>query len=1116
MAAITLSNNHQKVYDELDLHMKDLIDSHAPCNPETTRLLLELIKYIGIKEDFYTAVMNYQSEDINQSLKQLLAIVKQGWREIFFECAFTHNNQYYCISTLVEMIDLFHQIAPHFPQEHPPFKRFPPFDYGGKELLLKLVENPTDLTRLLRKEEPKYLTIGNHETLHQLSLLNERQRLSIGVYEMTFQALQKMKLNPEEKQIVKGLLVEMTTNTKDNFVHQYSIEYLENFLRIILDVHEYCGEEPLIYFCRAPDLRSAAKLDEVIYGLEYIKAWCQSSNRLDELFDLLLSFYHNKIGFAQLLKALETSQALSSRININKDSNDLRVLYQRFSGEIRDPNVVFPLPIDILQKVRQQYEVVQCYCEKWEAKHFGEWVNLAMEISEKSEKNPDDTLKLVAIGRLAIRHEFHIYLHNTQIWAVLAQLNYPKGSVAQMITGEGKSKVTTLLAFVLVMMNPSQGHMISSSRSLSVRDQKEHFNFFKTFGIKTTHICKDNVDVSSFQARILYGTATDFEFALMRQMLYFEKLFPLQAFEWVIVDEIDNLTIDTALSGARLSYRAEVTYDWVYVPIFSFVQECFPIEHVSKDMLGKLRLHLEEYMEGKFSHYVNYFSDKKLKNWIQAACKALKLKEKENYILAPQDSIHIEKAMGILIVDAENTGRIQYGSRWSGGVHEFVEVKHGLEVARESVCPISMTHPVFYPMYKSLFGVTGTIGSRFEREELKTVYHIDSFDVPTHYLAQRKDAPVIALPTDAECIECHVQAIQRCIQAGRPILILCRNIKDTEVLGRRLEHEQVPFEMLNEIQKKSEQEIINGAGFPGSVTIATNTAGRGTNIRLSEESLRNGGLHVLITFYPESDRVELQARGRAGRQGQPGSSEIIISGEHLDMDPSQVLSHLSYLREQEVIGKKDIHIAYAKIERSAFQMVREFYRMLKAFHELASKDAFLERLSTFLANRKFLRKEERDFSRLSSENRKIGETVLQLLNSPQDMTMQWRILTEQLIQRIKNHVINDFALNFHPLISEMIQDSGLISDLGIANLFKKIAEQESQSIVEDFSVRMRATFQSFSATKLEAIEKELQASFAQQKQIWEYYLDLSDLGVLRYLKDQFKIDLRVRKSKRTI
>lgn len=575
------------------------------------------------------------------------------------------------------------------------------------------------------------------------------------------------------------------------------------------------------------------------------------------------------------------------------------------------------------------------------------------------------------------------------------------------------------------------------------------------------------------------------------------------------------MTIDTALSGARLSCSAEITYDWVYVPIFSFVQARFPIEHLSSGMLEELRVHLKEYMGGKFSPYVDCFSDKKLKSWIQSACRALKYKEKENYIIGLQDSMRGEKTKGVLIVDAENTGRIQYGSRWSGGVHEFVEVKHDLEVARENICPISMSHPVFYPMYKSLFGITGTIGSRFEREEIKAIYHIDSFDVPTHHPSQRKDAPVAVLATDAKCGEYYVQAIQRCVQAGRPILVLCRSIKETEILGEQLEHERVPFEMLNEIQRKTEQAIINRAGFPGAVTIATNTAGRGTDIRLSEESLRNGGLHVLITFYPESDRVELQARGRAGRQGQPGSSEIVISREHLDMDPSQVISYLSYLRQQRAIGQKDTHIAYAEIERSTFEMVREFYRMLRAFHEFAIGDHFLNTFSTFLGNRRFLRPEERDFSHLPPKNKKIGEMVLLFLNSPQDMTKEWKILLQQLVQRVQDHVINDFALNFHPLISEVIQDSGLISDLDTANRFKEISKQEVQSPVGDFSARMEAVLRASSVEKLEIIKKELQDSFLQQKQMWENYLDLSDRGVLRYLKDQFNIDLRARKSKRT-
>jgi len=978
------------------------------------------------------------------------------------------------------------------------------FPHGRKEFLLKFVRNLAGLIH-----PPKYSVEKSAKWLCHLALSDETQHLPIGTDEEIFRCLKSMHLHPKANLELRSLLEQMITNRKGALVCSYSADYLKNFLCVLLDVYEYCEAKSVTYFCCAPGLRDAPSLDEIIYSLQSIKAWYQSRVRLAELDNLLFAFYRNQMEFTKLFTTL-TTQAPACQMRALDSPDVLRTLYRRFAGEIDDPNVVFPLSTEILENVSKQYDVVQNYCSNWESLDPRELRNLVKEISAKDEKNLDDTLQLVAIGRLAILQEFHIYLYNTQIWAVLAQLNHLNRSIAQMITGEGKSKVAALLAFVLAIKNPSQGHVVSSNRSLSIRDQMEHDHFFKAFGIETAHICEDNRPAGCFQARVLYGTATDFEFALMRQMLYFEKLFPPNAFDWIIVDEVDNLTIDTALSGARLSYSAEITYDWVYEPIFSFVQARFPFHFVSSNLLEDLRRSLKGFAGGKFSDYVDCFSDRKLKSWIHSACIALQHKEKEHYIIGLQNSAYGKKTKRVLIVDAENTGRIQYGSRWSGGVHEFVEVKHNLQVARENLCPISMSHPVFYPMYKSLFGITGTVGSLVEREELKAIYDIDSFDVPTHLPSQRNDAPVTVLATNAECSAYYIQTIRRCQDAGRPILILCFSIEQSEILGKRLEEEGISFQLLNEIQIQPEEAIIARAGFPGAVTIATNTAGRGTDIKLPQESIRNGGLHVLITFYPDSDRIERQARGRAGRQGQPGSSEIVISGESLDTDLKEVLPYLSDLRKQRAVNQKDAHIAYAKIECCAFKMVQEFYQMLRTFHQSVDQDLFLSTLTTFLNHRKFLKPEKRDLSSLSEKNRKIAEKVLQLLHSPEDSIREWKVVIKQIAERVKDFVIHDFALNFYPLISEIIQDSDVIPDLNIAN---RLQEQKKKK-AQDASNRLEEALQVFSSIKLQLIQGELQEAFTELKQRWKEYLDLSGLGVLKYLKEQLNINLILRKSER--
>jgi len=661
-----LTERQQNTYSHINgriqkLFSENLFLSDAPQDLETAKLLLDIIECCdkcreAAGEDFFPALLDSRADDIKASLKKLLAIVQNGFGGIFFECASTQKNQYYSADTLVEMIGLFHQVVPHFPE--PSFlKRFSPYDQGGKAVLLQVIKNPNDLADLFKKDAapsalhlhpPQSLkslmqtTVSfeqmKSEAIRYLTSLDEKNRLPIEIYLRLFRHLQGnfkcKKLNNLEKKGVIALLLAITTNDKNSVLNRHTTEDLQDLVNKAIDIHEQCGEEVLISFCWAPDLQNTASLDEVIRALEHIKSSYQDFAQVTEITNLLTAFSVNKIGFVELLKTLDTNAPASNMREI-EDKISLEALFPRFAGSAKDPDVVFPLPLQVLQKVKEQYKIVYEYCKRWESLRIGELVSLANEISLKAQNSAvseDDVLRLVAIGRLAIRIEFQIYPHNTQVCVVLAQLNYPNGVVAQVKTGEGKSKVATLLAFVLANKSSSQGHIISSARSLSIRDQREHANFFRIFGIKTSHICEDTRDANYFQAQILYGTATDFEFSVMREMLFFKKLFPVQAgtkaekrFDWVIVDEIDNLTIDTALSGARLSSSTEVAYDWVYVPILEFAKEnLMPEKFISSSaILSKLRNYLREYSGGKFLHFADRFSDKKLNGWLTSAHTAL-------------------------------------------------------------------------------------------------------------------------------------------------------------------------------------------------------------------------------------------------------------------------------------------------------------------------------------------------------------------------------------------------------------------------------------------------------------------------------------------------------------
>ncbi|CAM0117300.1 hypothetical protein [Rhabdochlamydiaceae symbiont of Dictyostelium giganteum] len=1148
-----LSHKHQKIYKEIPTFLQALVSntffsSDAPHAIKISQLILDIIgehSYPCDKkvEEFFTVFLTMPSNDIHDDLMSILTITQHGCGELFWTCCSTQKQQYYSLSELKEIIQSFESILPYIPVPIPVFKPFLPYNRGGKELLIKIIKTPSKIDEIVhhsvkmdsqKVEKYSIKTLsqmtGNFDQIKSYAIryiasLHEKNRLSIDIYLKLLNGLQNQpeykKFNFLEKKGIVLLILITTTDTINPVTGAYHLEHLQDLLLLLLEIHEECGEEIIMTFSQAPTLYQGALLSEVIRALQLIKILCKDIDLLDDVMTLLSLFFDSQFNLSKLISRLERlREAGPANAHLQQDLDTLDALFKRFSGSDHDPHVKFPLSLEKQKEVRAQYEKVHAYCEEFKQFDLSALVTVAREIQSKTQKDENDLLKLTAIGRLAIFLEFGMYLYHTQICAVLSQLTYPKGSVAQVKTGEGKTKEVTLLAFILIMKGAFQGHIISSSPSLAIRDQEEHIHFFKKFGIKTSHICERSPLKDRFQADILYGTATDFEFAIMREMLYFEKLFPQekplsgQRFDWVIVDEIDNLTIDTSRSGARLATEAQVTYDWVYIPIFQFVKMHFNENDIaltsSEEWIKKLRSRLETYHEGKFADHVSYFLDKKLSLWMKSAFSALfDHQEKRDYIIGVGESAYGKKVNQILIIDVSNTGRVMHGMRWQAGVHEFLEVKHGLDVSRENISPISLSHPVFYTMYRSLFGITGTIGSHVEREELKEVYDIHSFDVPTHLPPQRKDKPIVLVKTREEYLQLIIRAIKECKQQKRPLLVLCYSIEETEIIAKQLDQEQIVYELLNEAQKKTEEEVIRQAGLAGSTTLATNTAGRGTDIKLSEESLMNGGLHVIITFYPESERVELQAKGRAGRQGQPGSSEMILLIEKIEgknkfahLSHDQIISHLQEERQLKAIQQKASHLCHAEVERAAFKLKEEFYQMLHVFHEISSKDFFSYKIANFLKNRRFLKKVEREFKDLGPKEKQMAQEVLKLLNQSNSQITEWEVIIQQLIERVKDHIINEFAVNFHSLIVDLEQDSRVMLSLMTLELIKE--SQKKQSLEKDFSEELSNLFlehlikeKAISAMNL--IKQEMTQAFNQQKEKWNRYFNPSGQGIIEYI-----------------
>lgn len=916
--------------------------------------------------------------------------------------------------------------------------------------------------------------------LKALRLLSKHSSLEL--YRKVFAYIQNIS-QPEEIKIELVRLIIEATSKSDKEV---SFAGYEELVKEAVDFSTKWGRTSLWSFHRnlgkstLGDLILAFNLSNKIKNTDYIEIQLE---RLKQ----------KEIDVIDFLEDLKETEPKSNRI---PEQKELQTILERFKG--KDPHVIFPLDEKKLTAVETQYAAVENHCKEWQHKCLGWLINKAGTIQAKEIFQEEDLLKLVAIGRLALYDMYKLYLHHTQILVVLGQLCHAKGCMAQVKTGEGKSMISTLLAFVLAMQNKTV-HIISSARSLSLRDQLKLFPFFNLFSIKTSHICKDELEASFFKAQILYGTASDFEFAIMREMLYLTPLFEQEVklgkqkrFDCVIVDEIDNLTIDTACHHARLSYPVEISYTWVYYLVSKYVQERFT-KDLSDELFSESTLQdLRRILQGQQRVEL---TDEQLTTWLRSAFSALfLLEEHKDYIV--KKSIDKEE---ILVVDAKNTGRVMHTVRWQGGLHECIEVKHKIEPQKETITPLSLSHAVLYPMYDSVFGLTGTLGSQLEREEIKEIYGIDSFDAPTYNPCIRKDNPVKILVSNKEWLEAILQAVKDCIAQDRPILVLCETISDSQIIEGLLRKEHIALEMLNEVQEKTEEAVLNKAGISKAVTIATNTAGRGTDIKLTQRSLQQGGLHVLLTFYPDSERVGDQARGRAGRQGEPGSSEIIISLESLSLEDSisnksqeEVLLLLEQKRLAQTSMRKHIHVCLADIERDRFSFTTEFFTIFAQFSQNFYEEKFIERCIQGLSNQQITKELKQSLSRKDSH---LAQTAMELVTSKASK-IKWKIFLRQVSEEMKNKIINQWSIQFYQEAETLLSHSNIEKNIAIQESLQQIFGGKGHFFSDIF---LSMIIDSRTKEMME-LKQAIRTLYDQQKVSWEKYLDLSGKGVIKFIQ----------------
>ena len=576
----------------------------------------------------------------------------------------------------------------------------------------------------------------------------------------------------------------------------------------------------------------------------------------------------------------------------------------------------------------------------------------------------DETLDDLLVEAFAVVREASLRTLNMRPFDVqlIGGMVLHQGDIAEMRTGEGKTLVATLPAY-LNALDQNGVHIVTVNEYLAKRDSewmRPIYEFLDlTVGVTTSGQTHDEKKVA-YQADITYTTNNELGFDYLRENLAFSREDKVQRdLNFAIVDEVDSILIDEARTPLIISGPVDENID-LYRKINKLIPKLNPEEEdqdgdYSKDEKSKQiyitesgHQHVEELMikSGLLQENESLYDagNIRLLHHLNAAIRA--------HVMFNRDVDYIVKDGEVVIVD-EFTGRTMPGRRWSDGLHQAVEAKENVSVKQENQTVASITFQNYFRLYNNLSGMTGTADT--EAYEFQSIYGLEVIVIPTHKTMIRDDYSDLVYLTEDGKFEAIIKDIVECRDRNQPTLVGTTSIETSELLSNKLKKKNIRHEVLNAKQHEREAIIVQQAGRPGAITIATNMAGRGTDIVLGgnleaeleskegsseeinakwkkrqQQVIEAGGLHIIGTERHESRRIDNQLRGRSGRQGDPGSSRFYLSMEDNLMrifgDPDRTKSLLSRagMQEGEAIESKllsrQIEKAQRKVESHNFDI----------------------------------------------------------------------------------------------------------------------------------------------------------------------------------------------------
>ncbi|KRE97935.1 preprotein translocase subunit SecA [Paenibacillus sp. Soil766] len=449
-----------------------------------------------------------------------------------------------------------------------------------------------------------------------------------------------------------------------------------------------------------------------------------------------------------------------------------------------------------------------------------------------------------------------------------------EGRIAEMRTGEGKTLVGTLPVYLNALLGKGV-HVVTVNDYLAQRDSGEMGQIYEFLGLTVgvnLHDLSHEEKQAAYACDITYGTNNEYGFDYLRDnMVLYKEQMVQRPLYYAVIDEVDSILVDEARTPLIISGQAAKSTD-MYFTADRFVSTLKEEEDYTIDIkVRAVALTEEGVAKGERAFGIENLFDHQNVNINHHITQALKAR-----FIMKRDVDYVVQEEEVMIVD-EFTGRIMTGRRYSDGLHQAIEAKEQLKVQNESMTLATITFQNYFRMYRKLAGMTGT--AKTEEEELKKIYGLEVIIVPTNRPMIRKDLPDVVYKSENGKFRAVVEQILERHKLNQPVLVGTVSIENSERLSEMLKKKGVQHKVLNAKYHAEEAEIVSRAGQPGSVTIATNMAGRGTDIVLGEGVHDAGGLHIIGTERHESRRIDNQLRGRAGRQGDPGSSQFYLSLE---------------------------------------------------------------------------------------------------------------------------------------------------------------------------------------------------------------------------------------------